>query len=492
MEANRETSQPADRRAAWVMGCVAASVVAFYLVRGMPWSHPDEFAWIGAGMDLARTGQLTNHALDGWLAGFGTDRFYIQPPFAAYSLAGWTRVCGHSAAGYVAFTWLWYLAGGFGLARVLGRFGLPWGMRLLVIIIYLNLLITKGFRPEAEALGLVFLGLGWLETGAPFWRRTVALLLLGFSVLTYPIAVALAVPFGAALLWLHLPAGTTASAGWRLLARAWSLPTLLAVTVVVAAFLAMVDFEPGKFLAVLNAHRLLRAEPGNTLVNYLRFVTRYQEALFTLPSNLLLAAAAGYVAVRWRQTEVRVRLWVAAAAVTGVSSIYLYLVRAPDMIALAAFASACMIASEPRFRPHRWKIVLVLGVFYTWTIALWIVDATGARLPDPAVLRRVREEALRSGKPLVVDSSTARYVFDYDLPAGTRHGEYIAPWDDQFRYRMLESMKHDYWVVTPGQVVGHDVALPPGVEMRFVTVGHHEFKSAPLTPDEPVVLRPED
>ncbi len=484
MDADATPFLPADRRAAWVMAFVAALVAGFYLLRGMPWSHPDEFAWIGAGIELARTGQLTNHALDGWLAGFGTDRFYIQPPFAAYTLAGWTLAFGHSAAGYLVFTWLWSLAGAWGLGRVLARFGLPLGMRLLMMVIYLNILITKGFRPEAETFGLVFLGLGWLENGAPLWRKTLALLLLGFSVLTYPIALAIAVPFSLALLWLEPPAG------WRQLVRLWWLPTLLAFGIVLISFLVMVHFEPGKFLSVLDAHRRLRVDPGNTLVNYLHHILRYREALFALPPHLLLAGAAGYVALRWRQTEPRVRLWVAAAVGTAVSSIYLYLVRAPECIALVAFAAACMIASEPRFRPHRWKIVLCLGIFYAWTIVLWVVAATLTQFPEPARLRQVREEALRSGKGLVVDSSTARSVFDYDLPAGTRHAEYLAPWDSQLRDRMIDSLARDYWVVTADQLAAHDFPLPPGSEIRYVTIAHHPFKSAMLCPDEPVVIPP--
>ncbi len=443
-------------------------------------------AWIGAGIDLARTGQLTNHAMDGWLAGFGTDKFYVQPPFGAYTLALWVLLFGVSNAGFLVFAWLWYGVGGWGLWRVLRRFGLPAGMRLLLLLIYLNLLIGSGLRPEPEMFGLMFLGLSLLDAAAPFWQRTAAFVLLGLAGLTYPLAVAVAVPFGIALWRLQVAEGTTASAAWRV----WLPPILLAGAIVLGAFLAMIHGELRTFWTVLNAHRLLRAEPGGVLPNYLGFLTRYQEMFFSLPTNLLLLVAAGYVAVRWRHTEPRVRLWVAASVAAAVVSVALYVVRALDVIVLVAFAAACTVVSQWRFRPHRWKIVLCLGSFYLWTQALWLVSATMRRFPDPARLRSVREEALRSGKPLVVDSSTARYVFHYDLPAGTLHGEYVAPWDSTEQATVRENRARNYWVVTLGTMEMQQYALPLDHHNQYVTVGHHEFHSAPLCPDEPLVNPP--
>ena len=90
----------------------------------MPWPHIDDYFFVGAGMDLSQTGELTNHAIDGWLSVFGTDKFYVHVPLYSYSLAGWIYIFGISTVSFMGFQWIFYLVGSIGLVRLLGHFGL--------------------------------------------------------------------------------------------------------------------------------------------------------------------------------------------------------------------------------------------------------------------------------------------------------------------------------------------------------------------------------
>ena len=205
---------PADRRAAWIAAGLLAVVAAYCLARGMPWATVDDLFFLGAGIDLARTGQLVNHLIDGWVAGFGTTRYYVQLPFPAYSMALWFRLFGLDTASVLAFQWMCYLVGIWGLVRTLGRFGVALGVRLFLATVYLLAVIAFGCRPDPEADGLLFLGLSLVDTAAAAPRRVGALILLGFACISYPIVLAVAVPFGAALAWLTLPPGLAGSAPW--------------------------------------------------------------------------------------------------------------------------------------------------------------------------------------------------------------------------------------------------------------------------------------
>ena len=174
-------------------------------------------------------------------------------------MALWFRVFGVHTASVLGFQWLWYVVGGWGLVRTLGRFGLALGVRLFLVALCLLSLLPYGCRPEAEAFALLLLGLSMVDTTASFSQRAGALAVLGCGVMSYPLMAALAVPFGGALAWLTLPPELAGRDRWRLLIRVWMLPLALAAAGVFLVFLAMIHGDLAAFLRVFNAHRLTRA-----------------------------------------------------------------------------------------------------------------------------------------------------------------------------------------------------------------------------------------
>ena len=480
MDSPAPQTDPADRRAARIAAALLAVLAACCLARGMPWPNVDDLAFLGAGIDLARTGELVNHGLDAWLASFHTGKFYVQLPFPAYSMALWFRLFGVHAASLLVFQWLWYLAGGWGLVRTLGRFGLALGLRLFLAAVYLLFLLPFGCRPEAEAAGLLFLGLALVDTAAAFPWRVGALVLLGFGCTSYAMVLALAAPFGVALAWLTLPPEQPARERWRALARAWIIPAVLAGAATFLVFLAMIRGDLTAFLTVFNAHRRVRAVSTHPFAEYLRMITSYNEAVLTLPVQALLVAAGGWVALRWRRVEPGARTLVAACVVAALGCIALYAVKAAGWIGLLAFFAAGAVLSTQGLRRWRWPLALSLGVLYAASHALPLLDFALRRFPDPAAWRAARATATASGKSLMVNYSTARYVFDYRFPPDTRYAEFTLAADrkpNEIRVVTALSASLDY-VDLP----------PPDNDYPRLRVGGHEFHSIALCPDTPVIL----
>ena len=481
MDAHPTPADAQDRLAARMAAGLLAAVAAYCLARGLPWPNVDDPTFLGAGIDLARTGQLVNHGIDAWLTGFGTTRFYVQLPFSVYSMALWFRLAGINTAGLLVFQWGWCLTGLWGLVRTLGRFGVVPAWRLLLAALYLLGMLSFGLRPEPEAAGLLFLGLSLLDSAASFRRRLGALVLLGSGCLSYPIVLALAAPFGAALAWLTLPPAAAARGRGRALARAWVVPAVLAAAVTFLVFLAMIRGDLRVFLAVFNAHRRVRADSAHPFAAYFQMITQYHEAVLTLPVQGLLVWAAVWVAWRWRRVEPGPRALVAACAVAAVGCILLYAVKAAGWIGLLAFFAAGAVLSTHRLRRWRYPLTLALAALYVGSHALPLLDLVLRRFPDPAVFRAAREAATVPGKSLLVNYSTARYVFGYRLPPGTRYAEFTPAADrrpDEIRVVTALSSSLDYVDLPP----------PPLGDYPRLRIGGHEFRSVPSCPDAPLIL----
>ena len=474
-----------DPAATWIAAAVLTLLAAVLLARGVPWPETDDPAFVGAGIALARTGQLTDPLIAGFLAQLGMSHFYIQPPLQTYTLAGWIHLFGVGTASFHAFAWTCYVLGGAGLARLVRRFGLSTAAGLLLAGMYLLAVAGTGLRPEAEAGALLFPGLALLDWNARFPQKLLALLLLGLAPLAYPLGLGLAVPFVVAQWELARPRGTPPVRWLAASIRAWGPALAVAVPLVVLLFLAMIRFDLGGFLAGYRAHMQYRrayiVADGGSLHYFLGIVTAGSEKVLTLPVVALLAGAAGFVLWRWRRVPPGTRTLVLACAAAAAACTALYVVTAIPWVVWLAFCALAALADARPTRAGRRGALAALVLLGLWHHALGLVDLGERRLPDPAACRAAAEAAARSSKPLMIDAGTLRYVFDYRVPAATLDASFAPP--------LAEVPPVRTWVIAPARSGAKcRLALPDFDGYPRESLGHHVFQSQPLCPDEPAVV----
>ena len=475
-----------DPAATGIAAVVLALLAAGLLARGVPWPETDDPAFVGAGIALARSGQLTDPLIAGFLAQLGMTHFYIQPPLQAYTLAGWIRLFGVGTASFHAFAWTCYALGGAGLVRLVRRFGLSTAAGLLLAGTYLLALVGTGLRPEAEAGALLFLGLALFDGTARFPQKLLALLLLGLAPLAYPLSLGLAVPFVLALGELARPPGTTPARWLAASVRAWGPALAVAVPLVSLLFLAMIRFDLGGFLAGYRAHLQYRrgyiVADGGSLHYFLGIVLVGGEKVLTLPVVALLAGAAGFVLWRWRRVPPMARTLVLACAAAAAACTALYVVTAILWVVWLAFCALAALAGALPTRAARRGALAGLALLGAWHHAPGLMDLAERRLPDPAACQTAAREAARSSKPLMVDTGTLRYVFDYRVPPTALDASFAAP--------MAEVPPVRTWVVAPARSGDKcRLALPDFDAFPRESLGRHVFRSQPLCPDEPTVIR---
>ena len=358
----------------------------------------------------------------------------------------------------------------------------------MLVTIYLTTLIKLGFRPEPEAFGLLFVGLSLLGTTASFGQKCLSLIVIGCSILVYPIVLGLAIPFSVGVLWTQRPPETSARNWLLAIFRDWWLAGLIAVSIVMVAFLMMIHFDWESFLEVFAAHRRLRSPELKSIRHeYWRQLTYGYESLLTLPVNALLLVVVAVTTICWRQIESRARTLIYACAASAVFCILLYVNTAMRWVELSAFCAGITLAGASYFRRWRWLAFAMLTGVYILSQSPWILNVCFRRFLSSATLREVRESALHTGKILVVDASTARYVFDFRLPPGTKCENYNQPWGT-FSMKSISS-DDTLWIVSlPFFTWEHSNVPEEYNNFPRVYIGSRRFRTIPLEPDTPTML----
>ena len=478
---------PDDRAAAVVAALGLALLAAVLAARGAPWPNTDDPAFAGVGIELARSGQLWNPFLAGFLTDLHMSRCYLQPPLHSYTMAGWIRLFGVGTESFRAFAWIWYGVGIIGLVRLVRDYGLSTAAGLVLAGCYLLAVAGTGLRPEAEASALLFLGLSLLDYTTRFPQKLAALVLLGLAALAYPLALAIAVPFALARWELDRPAMTSRLSWLGSGLRLWGPALALALPMVALAFLLMIRYDLEGFLAGYRAHLAYRrgyiALDGGTLHYFKGAMLDGGEKVLTLPVVAALAVAAGWIAWRRRSVPAGVRLLVLACVAASATCVALYVVTATIWVVLLAFGALAAVAGALPRRGARRVALAAVALLAGWHHFPGFIDLAERQPPDPAALQAAARAAEDTRKPLMVDASTWRYVFDYRVPEGTADASFSAP------LAALPSART--WIIAPARS-GEKcrVALPSDFErVPRETLGGHAFQTQPLCPDQPAVIR---
>ncbi len=457
----------------WRDGGNGVILVFFFVLwlGGWPESHVDDMFFTGTAIELSRGHGLTNPAITHWLSAFDTDRFYVQPPFLPYVLAGWLVVTGVSTLALTGFHLSLQAATSLLLYHRSRSVGVPRGLAFLLGLALAVLMRKFGMRPDAMALFL--LALAYLtppprEIRGWAWRSFCA----ASAVATQPFFIAAVVP-------LHLG---RALRSLQSADKQW-MPLLLGSAAGIALALAFFAFAIGgefsAFLTVFREHAAI-ATPN------LRQAPAYFWIQLTFGWQLLRMVPWG-VFVAWAIIRSRNQIDLGE---TRWDAWWIWLVFVVSGIALyATYVVDCMIfsglllaaATLGRSKANPW----IVGTAFSLLVALQGQDLV-LRMMAPAERAPQSFASLRNlidhepVQQLVVDSAAARFLYDFNLPPGTLEWMSLQPANGNYDHSDLQPEAGDLWVVTEWRL--EQYAPQWGVHAPRMTWAGHQFGSTAAAP----------
>lgn len=412
---------PKQRLPKAIMGALVL-FIALWLM-DFPKPMVDDLFYTGAGINLGQGGDLVNPLLA--RQEFPSHFFFVYPPLHSYLLGGWLKLCGINALSMTAFTLLMYFISSVATIVILRRHGAPAWLAWLAPLAVSTSFLAVGLRPEPVSVALTMAGFAVFECG----RKGPASVLPAFLLMVMGASAAprLAL-FSAALillavnrLWV-LPASQQ-PASVRLWASVF-LGSLLAFFI----FLVQIHFRFGEFWQSFHEHA---QRVGGRRINFLILFLNENPFLTNAQFPLLLMLA-GLMVFAWQRQRCELnRIVLVLAGVfplvtlsggLGAGTLW-YIVLA------LLFYVAAMVKNQPELE-RKLKVVMVLAICFAnadMLTTMWGMiggKIRNDRGPQAGVALEARS---MPEHPVLVDSSVARYIFDYKLPAGLLDIQFAAP-----------------------------------------------------------------
>jgi hypothetical protein len=387
---------------------------AVYVGSGLPLTTVDDLFFFGAADTWQQTGELTNRLMtEEYLDGFPSKAYYFHPPIYTAFLAAWLKVFQASELSLQTFAFSNYLIGLFGLWLTARRLKVSATAIAVIGLLYVLSVSRLGLRPEIMAFSLLFLGAG-LMLGATKTSLFFGWLCLGLSVACYPITAPMGMAFVVFSYWMW-PATQPRK---LLLFAASSISAGLAMVVLSGQ---LINWQIADFL---HCYRLTgeAVNPGplfspSRYLNYWEVLSTKSRFLpkwpFVLLGPLLLVPCTILGAGSTRKLAY---CWLFVLGVIGAAGITH--LRAADISIFGSLAITTIILDEKVrgrvFRFGAFSSVVALGLAANIMVVVTVLFQT--RNPpqvDPDLAQ------LRAGAPLgrrmLIDSVTARYLFDWQL-----------------------------------------------------------------------------
>jgi len=180
---------------------VIAPIVLFWLVfygLGYPPPTVDDMFFTGAAINLAEKGEFFNPWLAMW-SDRTIDRFFVQPPFYQYALAGWLVVWGVKTKSLLLFQCFCYITFSISTALLLRFYRFSHIAIVACILLFSLWMFLSGLRQDALGMSCLAVGL-WLVTHDRVKYYFLGFVFLGAAPLTSPVTIAYSVILGGTIL----------------------------------------------------------------------------------------------------------------------------------------------------------------------------------------------------------------------------------------------------------------------------------------------------
>jgi hypothetical protein len=381
--------------------------------RDYPKPNLDDLYYLGAGLHLAEGGDFSNPLIV--RQEYPSHYFFVYPPFHSYALAAWLKVAGLNTHSMTAFYMLMYFFAAVTTIAVLRKYHAPSFLEWLAPLAVCTSLHATGLRSEAVSVGVTMAGFGLIEC----LGRNVFANFFGFLILMLGASTAPRLTFfsGALVVYSAYKLFAEPETGRAKLVAL--LPAAAAALCAGALFLAMINFRVAEFWHTFHVHAQLvngrRFDRFLGFMNENRYLNGSQSPLVWALGALLLFAWPGC-----RSSLAQIGLAVLGgfffeALAGGLSAGSLWYLS----FALLLFSAAVM-ENSPAWIPKMAVALVFLFLLANCEIIIIEFQRLRGKITSTRGGQEQLARDLRSTPehPVLVDSWTARYIYNYQIPEG--------------------------------------------------------------------------
>lgn len=469
---------------------IVLPIVLFWLILwslGFPPPSVDDLFFVGTADHLFKTGELVNPLLRFW-TDRAVDHYYLHTPIYPYTLAAWFVLFGINTQSLLLFQCVCAIAVSIATAAILQHYGFSKLACLLTPILYSTVwLSNSGLRHDGFGMALLAIGL-WFLIQTNRWATIGGFCCVGLSALVYPQLIAYGIPFTGGILmerWHNLKQQIKP----QTFIRQTVIDLITAVIIVGLLFLALIQFDIQRFLADFLWHSSLsRSEFDQffSIQGSIALITHYLQlgynAIIFGGLYLLYLTCIIYLCLARKQQS---------ASLIGVTiSIFLGL-----CLNLLIYSNNWLYGSLDFFV---WLSVLLILtesqqlLFYGVAIAVFliyqstaIISVIGQEQTPASDYQAIHQELQAvTDKIIVIDSVTARFVLDYQIPENSIDYIFYGPAPKFIPEQLAQKKENELWMVGRRNVLFMELS-----DEQTVHLFGHQFGSIMRWPNEVIVFQ---
>ena len=383
-----------------------------------PKPHMEDLFFVGTPIHMVQGGDFSNPLLARQL--YPSHFYFVHPPAFSFILAGWLKIFGVSTAALLGFQWLMYVLICGATSIILRQHQSPGWLEWLLPLAVAAAFLPEGLRPESLAVALTMGGWALLELVNV--RR--AGVFVGFCLMILGASVASRISFicGALVVAALVQLRQKITPFSRVLVLAAA-----ALLLVLVALSTMIGF---RYLEFWQTYHFTAA--GRVGGNRIAALWHFFESLSIIQRPLvLLGLATAPLIVVWRSHRLmHINFYLIAAMLVTAG------LGALGHGGLWFFILMLLFTCVTGMKIFRSRFAVLLPLLLTGGLLLAssriMIYATGIlcnaikadKGGDPHTVQALRST---SEHPVLIDSQTARYLFDYRIPAGFLDWSFSAP-----------------------------------------------------------------
>ncbi len=465
-----------------IIPIIIAWLILFFF--GYPNPNADDLFFIGAPINLAENGKLLNPLLRFWHER-GHDRYFLHPPFYAYTLGAWLGIWGVSANSIIFFQCLCNILTSLCSALILRKYQFPKLTIYLVTVMYMTGGLNIGVR--YDTLGITFLLIGtWFLINDNVWRYFGGFCFLGFGILTSPVVMTYAIPFAGALVLKNFLVLNQFSKSY-ILKRINSL--ILAFIFTFTLFLIFINFQLTQFLDDISWHATISGRVWllGALIYIWEYLNRNNNMIFLGIPYLFYFCLLILCFIQRKNLNNSLKWFVITINIAMFFNIAIYVQG--GIYVIWVWITMILIVTRINLAKKSLNtfLLIFLIILYFFFQTFTIISILGQKSISKDKYAQIRNEVNQmTDKTIFVDEVAARYVFDYRLPKGAINWGASNPPPFVFPTSIKDKKADQVWVISP---VKSNIVKDLSIDYPHVKIFGHTFNSIPQSPYDVIIVK---